>query len=142
VDTSRLGYDTVSLGEWFLKFERTVGPVHSDKQKGTTVFLNIGNHLPTDTASHRRRLITSNRGITNSLRSCQQFKQTCYRSTCFCYVIIKHSYYSIPMPVQSNSRNTSRGLLFSNLLLLFLLHCSICIFGCIGSTSIHAIHVI
>jgi hypothetical protein len=80
-DMSLLGYDTVSLGEWFLKFERTVGPLLCDKHEGTMVFLSIGNHLPNDTASHPRQLESSNRGITNSLRSCQQFKQTCYTST-------------------------------------------------------------
>jgi len=42
-DASHLGYDTVSLGEWFLKFEKTVGPLCSNQHKGTTVLLSIGN---------------------------------------------------------------------------------------------------
>ena len=121
---------------------RTVEPLHSDQHKGTTVLSSIGNCLPSDTTSHPRQLESLNRGITNPLSSSQQWKQTCYRTTCLPVLCHHNTAIIIYVSVQSNSIYISRCLVFSNLLLLFLILYSICIFGCKGTTSVHAIHVI
>jgi hypothetical protein len=55
--------DAAFLAERFSEYRRTVLPWSSRYIEGTTIFRNVGKHSPKDTASHPRRLESSNVGL-------------------------------------------------------------------------------